>query len=90
MQLVFQEKHMSRVWRKTKRDVSVGVVMYMMEKDDDDEFSRMGIVDSVKPGKDGHVQYTNPGGNPQTRLPPQLAMRPIHKLAVKVPTDYCH
>ncbi len=68
-------------------------VVYMMEKDDDDEFCRMGIVEEVKEGPDGHirtatVKYTNPGGDPQHRSAPKLAVRPIHKLAVIVPVDY--
>jgi hypothetical protein len=93
MHLVFQEKLLSRTWRKVKRNVAVGDVVYMMEKDDDDEFCRMGIVEEVKEGPDGHirtatVRYTNPGGDPQHRSPPKLAVRPIHKLAVIVPVDY--
>ncbi len=65
----------------------------MMEKDDDDEFCRMGIVEEVKEGPDGHirtatVRYTNPGGDPRHRSAPKLAVRPIHKLAVIVPVDY--
>jgi len=93
MHLVFQEKLLSRTWRKAKRNVAVGDVVYMMEKDDDDEFCRMGIVEEVKEGPDGHirtatVKYTNPGGDPQHRSAPKLAVRPIHKLAVIVPADY--
>ncbi len=57
------------------------------------EFCRMGIVEEVKEGSDGHirtatVRYTNPGGDPQHRSAPKLAVRPIHKLAVIVPVDY--
>jgi len=93
MHLVFQEKLLSRTWRKAKRNVAVGDVVYMMEKDDDDEFCRMGLVEEVKEGPDGHirtatVRYTNPGGDPQHRSAPKLAVRPIHKLAVIVPVDY--
>ncbi len=93
MHLVFQEKLLSRTWRKVKRNVAVGDVVYMMEKDDDDEFCRMGIVEEVKEGPDGHirtatVRYTNPGGDPHHRSAPKLAVRPIHKLAVIVPVDY--
>ncbi len=33
MHLVFQEKLLSRTWRKVKRNVAVGDVVYMMEKD---------------------------------------------------------
>ena len=93
MHLVFQEKLLSRTWRKVKRNVAVGDVVYMMEKDDDDEFCRMGVVEEVKAGPDGcirtaTVRYTNPGGDPHHRSAPKLAVRPIHKLAVIVPVDY--
>jgi hypothetical protein len=65
----------------------------MMEKDDDDEFCRMGVVEEVKAGPDGcirtaTVRYTNPGGDPHHRSAPKLAVRPIHKLAVIVQVDY--
>jgi hypothetical protein len=93
MHLVFQEKLLSRTWRKVKRKVAVGDVVYMMEKDDDDEFCRMGVVEEVKAGPDGcirtaTVRYTNPGGDPHHRSAPKLAIRPIHKLAVIVLVDY--
>ncbi len=93
MHLVFQEKLLSRTWRKVKRNVAVGDVVYMMEKDDDDEFCRMGVVEEVEAGPDGcirtaTVRYTNPGGDPHHRSAPKLAVRPIHKLAVIVPVDY--
>jgi hypothetical protein len=93
MHLVFQEKLLSRTWRKVKRNVAVGDVVYMMEKDDDDEFCRMGVVEEVKAGPDGcirtaTIRYTNPGGDPHHRSAPKLAVRPIHKLAVIVPVDY--
>jgi hypothetical protein len=93
MHLVFQEKLLSRTWRKVKRNVAVGDVVYMMEKDDDDEFCRMGVVEEVKAGPDGcirtaTVRYTNPRGDPHHRSAPKLAIRPIHKLAVIVLVDY--
>ena len=93
MHLVFQEKLLSRTWREVKRNVAVGDVVYMMEKDDDGEFCRMGVVEEVKAGPDGCVRtatirYTNPGGDPHHRSAPKLAVRPIHKLAVIVPVDY--
>jgi hypothetical protein len=93
MHLVFQEKLLSRTWRKVNRNVAVGDVVYMMEKDDDDEFCRMGVVEEVKAGPDGcirtaTVRYTNPGGDPHHHSAPKLAVRPIHKLAVIVPVDY--
>lgn len=40
-------KFMSRVWRKMKRDMAVGDVVYMMEKEDDNEFCKLNVVDSV-------------------------------------------
>jgi hypothetical protein len=94
MQLVFHEKLMSRTWRNAKRNVAVGDIVYRMEKDDDDVFCRMGIMESVKPGEDGRVRratvrYTNPGGDPHSRSPPKLAVHPIHKLVVLVPVNYC-
>ncbi len=93
MHLVFQEKLLSQTWRKVKRNVAVGDVVYMMEKDNDDEFCRMGVVEEVKAGPDGcirtaTVRYINPGGDPHHRSAPKLAVRPIHKLAVIVPVDY--
>jgi hypothetical protein len=93
MHLVFQEKLLSRTWRKAKRNVAVGDVVYMIEKDDNDEFCRMGIVEEVKEGPDGcirtaTVRHSNPGGEPCSRSNPKLAVRPIHKLAVIVPVDY--
>jgi hypothetical protein len=56
MHLVFQEKLLSRTWRKTKQNVAVGDVVYMMEKDDNKEFCRMGVVKEVKEGQDGNVR----------------------------------
>ncbi len=74
MHLVFQEKLLSMTWRKAKRNVAVGDVVYMIEKDDDDKFCRMGIVGEVKEGKDRNVRmatvrYTNPGGTPIVSRP---------------------
>jgi hypothetical protein len=51
------------------------------------------VVDSVKPGEDGHVRtvsikYTNPGKIPEERSPPKFTTRPIHKVAVIVPVGY--
>jgi hypothetical protein len=65
----------------------------MMEKDDNDKFCRMGVVEEVKEGPDGcvrtaTVRYTNPGGDPCSHSNPKLVVRPIHKLAVIVPVDY--
>ncbi len=67
--------------------------MLLAEAENDDPTYRMGIVDSVKPGEDGHVwtvniRYTNPGKGPGERSPPKITTRPIHKIAVIVPVDY--
>jgi hypothetical protein len=67
--------------------------LYKMEKDDNDDTYRLGIVDSLKPGEDGlvrtaTVRYTNPGGDSTTRSFSKLAVRPIHKLAVIVSAGY--
>ncbi len=80
MHLMFQEKLLSRTWRKVKRNVAVGDVVYMMEKDDDDEFCRMGVVEEVKTGPEGCirtaiVRYTNPG---ETRI---IVRRPSWQFA---------
>ncbi len=93
MHLVFQEKLLRRTWRKVKHNVAVGDVVYMLEKDDDDEFCRMGIVEEVKAGPDvcirtATMKYTNPGGDPYHLSAPKSAVCPIHKLAVIVPVDY--
>jgi hypothetical protein len=68
-------------------------VVLLAEAENDDPTYRMGIVDSVKPGEDGHVRtvnirYTNPGKEPGERSPPKITTRPIHKIAVIVPVDY--
>ncbi len=44
-------------------------MVLLAEAENDDPTYRMGIVDSVKPGEDGHVRtvnirYTNPGKEP--------------------------
>jgi hypothetical protein len=73
--------------------VAVGDVVLLAEAENDDPTYRMGVVDSVKPGEDGHVQtvnirYTNPGKTPEERSPPKFTTRPIHKVAVIVPVGY--
>jgi hypothetical protein len=35
------------------------------------------------------IQYANPGKSPQERSPMKLTTRPIHKIAVIAPVDYC-
>jgi hypothetical protein len=82
--LVFQEKLLRR---NAKWNVVVGDVVYLMEKDDDDKFCRMGIVEEVKEGQEGNVRtatvkYTNPGGGSPQLLALKMAIHPIHKLAV--------
>ncbi len=76
-----------------ERDVAVGDVVLLAEAENDDPTYRMGVVDSVKPGEDGHVRkvgirYTNLGRTPEERSPPKITTRPIHKIAVIVPVEY--
>ncbi len=73
--------------------MAAGDVVLLAEAENNDPTYRMGIVDSVKPGEDGHVRtvnirYTNPGKEPGERSPPKITTRPIHKIAVIVPVDY--
>jgi hypothetical protein len=94
MQQVFQGRVLAQQWRKPKRDVMTGDVVMLAEAEAEDPVYHLGKVESVKPGEDGHVrtvsiQYTNPGRNPQERSPMKLTTRPIHKIAVIVPVDYC-
>ncbi len=68
-------------------------MVLLAEAENDDPTYRMGIVDSVKPGEDGHVRtvnirYTNPGKGPGERSRPKITTRPIHEIAVIVPVDY--
>jgi hypothetical protein len=63
-------------------------VVLLAEAKNDDPTYRMGIVDSLKPGEDGHVRTVNPGKTPGERSPPKITTRPIHKIAVIVPVDY--
>ncbi len=84
---------MSHKWTKKERDVAAGDVVLLAEAENDEPTYRMGIVDSVKPGEDGHertvnIRYTNPGKEPGERSPPKITTRPIHKIAVIVPVDY--
>jgi hypothetical protein len=93
MSQVFGGRMLSHKWTKKERDVAVGDVVLLAEAENDDPTYRMGIVDSVKPGEDGHVRtvnirYTNPGKTPEERSPPKITTRPIHKVAVIVPVGY--
>jgi hypothetical protein len=93
MSQVFGGRMLSHKWTKKERDVAAGDVVLLAEAKNDDPTYRMGVVDSVKPGEDGHVQtvsirYINPGKAPGERLPPKITTRPIHKIAVIVPVDY--
>ncbi len=68
-------------------------MVLLAEAENDDPTYRMGVVDSVKPGEDGHVRtvsikYTNPGKTQEERSPPKFTTRPIHKVAVIVPAGY--
>jgi len=93
MSQVFGGRMLSHKWTKKERDVAVGDVVLLAEAENDDPTYRMGVVDSVKPGEDGHVRtvnikYTNPGRTPEERSPPKFTTRPIHKVAVIVPVGY--
>jgi hypothetical protein len=93
MSQVFRGRMLSHKWTKKERDVAAGDVVLLAEAVNDDPTYRMGIVDSVKPGEDGHVRtvniiYTNPGKGPGERWPPKITTRPIQKIAVIVPVDY--
>jgi hypothetical protein len=93
MSQVFGGRMLSHKWRKKEHDVAAGDVVLLAEAENDDPTNRMGIVDSVKPGEDGHVRtvnisYTNPGKEQGERSPPKITTRPIHKIAVIVPVDY--
>ncbi len=73
--------------------MATGDVVLLAEAENDDPTYRMGIVDSLKPGEDGHVRtvnirYTNSGKTPEERWPPKITTRPIHKIAVIVRVDY--
>jgi hypothetical protein len=93
MSQVFGGRMLSHKWTKKERDVAVGDLVLLAEAENDDPTYRMGVVDSVKPGEDGHVRtvnirYTNPGKTPEERSPPKFTTRPIHKVAVIVPVGY--
>jgi hypothetical protein len=93
MSQVFVGRMLSHKWTKKERDVAVGDVVLLAEAENDDPTYRIGVVDSIKPGEDGHVRtvstkYTNPGKTPEERSPPKFTTRPIHKVAVIVPVGY--
>jgi len=93
MSQVFGGRMLSHKWTKKERDLAVGDMVLLAEAENDDPTYRMGVVDSVKPGEDGHVRtvsikYTNPGKTPEERSPPKFTTRPIHKVAVIVPVGY--
>jgi hypothetical protein len=93
MQQVFRNKILSPKWRQAKRDAAVGDVVLLAEAENDDPTYRLGVIDGVKTGEDGHVRtvnirYTNPGKIAGTRSPPKTTTRPIHKIAVLVPVGY--
>ncbi|MFN9908587.1 MAG: hypothetical protein ACK56F_21075, partial [bacterium] len=81
MSQVFGGRMLSHKWTKKERDVAVGDVVLLAEAENNDPTYRMGVVDSVKPGEDGHVRtvsikYTNPGKTPEERSPPKFTTRP--------------
>jgi hypothetical protein len=93
MSQVFGGRMLSHKWTKKERDVAIGDVVLLAEAENDDPTYRMGIVDRVKPGEDGHVrdsehQINQPGKGPGERSPPKITTRPIYKIVVIVPVDY--
>ncbi len=73
--------------------MAVGDVVYLAEAENDDPTYRLGVVEEVKPGKDGcvrtvSIRYTNPEKEPGKRSPPKVTTRPIHKIAVIAPAGY--
>jgi hypothetical protein len=93
MQQVFGWRVLSHKWTKTVRDVSVGDMVLLAEAENDDPTYRMGVMEEVQSGKDGHVRtmnirYTNPGKAPGEQSPPKSTMRPVHKILFILPADY--
>jgi hypothetical protein len=87
MSQVFGGRMLSHKWTKKERNVAAGDVVLLAEAENDDPTYRLGIVDSVKPGEDGHlrtvnIKYTNPGKEPGERSPPKITTRPIHIVPV--------
>jgi hypothetical protein len=66
MRQVFSGRMLSHKWTKTEQILAVGEVVYLAEAKNDDPTYRTGVVEEVKPGKDGcvrtiSIRYTNPG-----------------------------
>jgi hypothetical protein len=79
---------LSHKWTKAERSVALGDVVYLAEAENDDPTCRLGLVEEVKPDKDGcvltiSIPYTNPGNEPG-----KVTTRPIHKIAVIVLVEY--
>ncbi len=55
MSQVFGGRMLSHKWTKKERDVAVGDVVLLAEAENDDPTYRIGVVDGVKPGENGHV-----------------------------------
>jgi transposase InsO family protein len=93
MQQVFSGRMLNHKWTKSVRNVAVGDIVYLAEAENDDPTYRLGQVVEACPGEDGcvrtvRVRYTNPGKPEGKRSPPKTTTRPIHKVAVVVPTEY--
>jgi hypothetical protein len=93
MQQVFSGRMLNHKWTKSVRNVTVGDIVYLAEAENDDPTYRLGQVVEACPGEDGcvrtvRVRYTNPGKPEGKRSPPKTTTRPIHKVAVVVPTEY--
>jgi hypothetical protein len=93
MQQVFSGRMLSHKWVKTVRSVAFEDVIYLAEAKNDDPTYRLGVVVEANLGEDGcvrtvSIRYTNPGKDPDKQSPPKVTTRPIHKIAVIVPSVY--
>ena len=85
--LIFGQMVPSHKWRKEARDLVVGDVVLMKEETLASRSYRLGRVEEVFPGKDGHVRrvivaYKNPGEKVFRKTE-----RPIHNLVLIVPEE---
>ncbi len=73
--------------------MAVGNFAYLAEAENEDPTYRLGVVEEAKPGEDGcmrtiSIQFTSPGKELGRRSPHKITTRPIHKIAVIVPSGY--
>jgi hypothetical protein len=81
---------LSQKWRKTHRDVMVGDLVLIRNKNAAGVEYQRGRVKATFPGEDGHV----PSAEVEYKNPMEkvfwTTVRPIQKLVVIVPVDYRH